>query len=281
MRKKTTENRQLTIFVVVGLVILAALTREGLLAKGWSIFNANIAFGSIIAIGYVLHEVFQELIDKFLVPVIDKLFRYLGFKLNSQSSNKVITIDYDTSRRKVISRQEQRMQALENKVICYIVETMAAYVSKEDMERLIQLSTEFFHMSLAPDFKATDQIKLTGKLTTIDLLHFGWNIAKPFRKPGSFTALFLKQVFAELFSNTEIYTMEKKLCSAPMQGTIKINREIASTGRTAVKKVAPKSTDTKETIVDEAMQAAFADMAVEGIIPENDDCFDDFEAESA
>lgn len=104
MRKKTTENRQLTIFVVVGLVILAALTREGLISKGWSTFNANIAFGSIIAIGYVLHEVFQELIDKFLVPVFDILIRQMGFKPKSQSSNKVITIDYDTSRRKVISR---------------------------------------------------------------------------------------------------------------------------------------------------------------------------------
>lgn len=276
MRKKTTENRQLTIFVVVGLVIIAALTREGLISKGWNTFNANIAFGSIIAIGYVLHEVFQELIDKFLVLVFDKLIRQMGFKPKSQSSNKVITIDYDTSRRKVISRQEQRMQELEHKVIRYIVETMAAYVSKEYMERLIQLSTEFFHMSLAPDFKATDQIKLTGKLTTTDLLHFGWNIAKPFRKPGSFTALFLKQVFADVFSNTEVYTMEKKLCSAPLQGTIKINRDIVSP-----KHMPSKSSDKKETIVDEAMKAAFADMASEGILNGNDSEYDDFEAESA
>lgn len=280
MRKKTTENRQLTIVVVVGLVILAALTREGLLAKGWSTFNANIAFGSIIAIGYVLHEVFQELIGKFLVPVFDNLIRHMGFKPKSQSSNKVITIDYDTSRRKVISRQEQRMQALEHKVIRYIVETMAAYVSKEDMERLIQLSTEFFHMSLPPDFKVQDKIILTGKLTTTDLLHFGWNIAKPFRKPGSYTALFLKQVFADVFSNTEIYTMEKKLCSAPLQGTIKINRDIVSPKQTQPKS-SNKSSEKKEAIVDEAMQAAFADMANEGIILENDSDFDDFEAESA
>ena len=224
MRKKTNENRQITIFVVVGLAILAALTREGMLSKGWSTFNANIAFGSIIATGYVLHQVFQEFIAKLLVPKIDRLFRHMGFSPKQAKTGKSFTIDYASSRQKIINRQEQRMQALEQKVICYIIDTMSAYVSQADMERLIQLATEFFHMNLAPDFKETDKITLTGKLTTTDLLHFGWNIAKPFRKPGSYTALFLKQVFADVFSNTEVYTMEKKLCSAPLQGTIKINR---------------------------------------------------------
>lgn len=276
MRKKTNDNRQITIFVVVGLAILAALTREGMFAKGWSTFNANIAFGSIIAIGYVLHQVFQEFIAKFLIPKIEKLFRHMGFSPGQVETDKGFTIDYTSSRQKIISRQEQRMQTLEQKVIGYIVDTMAAYVSQADLERLIQLATEFFHMSLAPDFKETDKITLTGKLTTTDLLHFGWNIAKPFRKPGSYTALFLKQVFADTFSNTEIYTMEKKLCSAPLQGTIKINRDIVS-----AKQTQSKSSEKKETIVDEAMQAAFADMAGEGILIENDGEYDDFEAESA
>ena len=276
MRKKTNENRQITIFVVVGLAILAALTREEMLIKGWSTFNANIAFGSIIAIGYVLHQVFQEFIAKFIVPKIDKRFRQMGFSSKQAKIGKLFTIDYASSRQKIISRQEQRMQELEQKVICYIIDTMSAYVSQEDMERLIQLATEFFHMSLAPDFKETDKITLTGKLTTTDLLHFGWNIAKPFRKPWSYTALFLKQVFADVFSNTEIYTMEKKLCSAPLQGTIKINRDIVSPKQTQ-----PKSSDKKETIVDEAMKAAFADMADEGILIENDSEYDEFEAESA
>lgn len=276
MRKKTNDNRQITIFVVVGLAILAALAREGMLAKGWSIFNANIAFGSIIAIGYVLHQVFQEFISKFLVPKIEILFRHMGFSPRQAKTDKGFTIDYTSSRQKIISRQEQRMQALEQKVIRYIIDTMSPYVSQVDMERLIQLSTEFFHMSLSPDFKEKDKITLTGKLTTTDLLHFGWNIAKPFRKPGSYTALFLKQVFADVFSNTEIYTMEKKLCSAPLQGTIKINRDIVSAKQTQT-----KSSHKKEAIVDEAMKAAFADMAGEGILVENDNEYDEFEAESA
>lgn len=276
MRKKTNENRQITIFVIVGLAILAILTREGMIAKGWSTFNANIAFGSIIAIGYVLHQVFQEFIAKFLVPKIDRLFRQMGFSPKQAKTGKSFTIDYASSRQKIINRQEQRMQELEQKVICYIIDTMSAYVSQADMERLIQLATEFFHINLAPDFKETDKITLTGKLTTTDLLHFGWNIAKPFRKPGSYTALFLKQVFADVFSNTEVYTMEKKLCSAPLQGTIKINRDIVSPKQTQ-----STSSNKKETIVDEAMHAAFADMAGEGILIEDDSEYDDFEAESA
>lgn len=276
MRKKTNENRQITIFVIVGLAILATLTREGMIAKGWSTFNANIAFGSIIAIGYVLHQVFQEFIAKFLVPKIDRLFRQVGFSPKQAKTGKSFTIDYASSRQKIINRQEQRMQELEQKVICYIIDTMSAYVSQADMERLIQLATEFFHINLAPDFKESDKITLTGKLTTTDLLHFGWNIAKPFRKPGSYTALFLKQVFADVFSNTEVYTMEKKLCSAPLQGTIKINRDIVSPKQTQ-----STSSNKKETIVDEAMHAAFADMAGEGILIEDDSEYDDFEAESA
>ena len=146
---------------------------------------------------------------------------------------------------------------------------MSPYTTDTGMSKLIELSCEFFHMKLAPDFQKYDALKVSDELSTMDLMHFGWNIAKPFRKPCGHTALFLKQVFPDVFRNTEVFTIEKKLCLSPMQGRIKINRNVDMYGMnersvdtpTSVKPTKKDKTKTKCT----AKQAALADMLEEGM----------------
>ena len=124
-------------------------------------------------------------------------------------------------------------------------------------------------MKLAPDFQESDALKVSDELSTMDLMHFGWNIAKPFRKPCGHTALFLKQVFPDVFRNTEVFTIEKKLCLSPMQGRIKINRNVDMYGMiestveasTAIKTSKKDKTKAKSS----AKQAALADMLEEGM----------------
>ena len=124
-------------------------------------------------------------------------------------------------------------------------------------------------MKLAPDFQESDALKVSDELSTMDLMHFGWNIAKPFRKPCGNTALFLKQVFPDVFRNTEVFTIEKKLSLSPMHGRIKINRNVDMYGMTERSVDTPTSVKLtkkdKTRVKNSAKQAALADMLEEGL----------------
>ncbi len=156
----------------------------------------------------------------------------MGFKAKTKiestkaKNNDNLVINYATTRDKTLKKQEQRILAIEKKVITYVGDVMSPYLSKGDLSILIENAINFIHLNFAPNFDASASVKTSRVLTTADLMHFGWNIAKPFRKSGAHTALFLKQVFADAFRNTELQTIERKLRNNPMAGTIKINPDI-------------------------------------------------------
>lgn len=133
------------------------------------------------------------------------------------------------------------------------------------MSILIENVINFIHLNFAPNFDAAASVKTSRVLTTADLMHFGWNIAKPFRKSGAHTALFLKQVFADAFCNTELQTIERKLRNNPMVGTIKINPDICGYKRSEkVQKEGNRATSKMQKSKSESFSAkecALADMA--------------------
>ena len=280
MRKQLSENWQLCILMASIFLALSAGARKMALDYGWSDFNSNILFiVSFIALS-IIYLVFHELSVKLLQPLFDKLFRKLGFtpRMDNEQKDDRIVIDYGATREERIRKQEKRYMDLEGRVIRYAGDTMSPYMSDTSLSKLVELCCEFFHMRLAPDFQESDALKVSDELSTMDLMHFGWNIAKPFRKPCGHTALFLKQVFPDVFRNTEVFTIEKKLCLSPMQGRIKINRNVDAYGMTesivdtptSVKPVKKDKTKVKYS----AKQAALADMLEEGVS-------DDFNLEDA
>lgn len=271
MKKQLSENWQLWILMASIFLALSAGARKIAIDLQWSEFNANILFiVSFIALS-IIYLVFHELSVKLFQPLFDKLFKKLGFtpRTDNEPKDERIVIDYAATREERIRKQEKRYIDLESRVIRYIGDTMSPYTTDTGMSKLIELSCEFFHMKLAPDFQKYDALKVSDELSTMDLMHFGWNIAKPFRKPCGHTALFLKQVFPDVFRNTEVFTIEKKLCLSPMQGRIKINRNVDMYGMT--ERSVDKPTSIKPTkkdmtrVKNSAKQAALADMLEEGM----------------
>lgn len=271
MRKQLSENWQLWILMASIFLALSAGARKLALDYGWSDFNANILFiVSFIALS-IVYLVFHELSVKLFQPLFDKLFRNLGFtpRTDNEPKDEQIVIDYAATREERIRKQEKRYMDLEGRVIRYAGDTMSLYMTDSALSKLVELCCEFFQMKLAPDFQRSDALKVSDELSTMDLMHFGWNIAKPFRKPCGHTALFLKQVFPDVFRNTEVFTIEKKLCLSPMQGRIKINRNVDMYGMiestveasTAIKTSKKDKTKAKSS----AKQAALADMLEEGM----------------
>lgn len=100
---------------------------------------------------------------------------------------------------------------------------MSPFVDKEVVEKIINIVTEFIHTTGVPDFSEDMAIRLPAELTTSDMMHFGWNIAKPFNKYNLHTAHFLKQAFPYTFKDVEICTIERKLTCNGTQGRIKID----------------------------------------------------------
>lgn len=250
---------------------LSAGARKLALDYGWSDFNANILFiVSFIALS-IAYLVFHELSVKVLQPLFDKLFKKFDFtpRPDNEPKEDRIVIDYGATREERIRKQEKRYMDLESRVIRYAGDTMSPYMTDASLSKLVELCCEFFHMKLAPDFQESDALKVSDELSTMDLMHFGWNIAKPFRKPCGHTALFLKQVFPDVFRNTEVFTIEKKLSLSPMQGRIKINRNVDMYGMAEPTVDTPTSVKTikkdKNRVKHSAKQAALADMREEGM----------------
>lgn len=270
MKKQLSENWQLWILMASIFLALSAGARKIAIDLQWSEFNANILFIVTFIALSIVYLVFHELSVKLFQPLFDKLFNKLGFKPRPENKPKDdrIVIDYGATREERIRKQEKRYMDLEGKVIRYVGDTMSPYMTDAALSKLVELCCEFFHMKLAPDFQESDALKISDELSTMDLMHFGWNIAKPFRKPCGHTALFLKQVFPEVFRNTEVFTIEKKLRLSPMQGKIKINRNVDMYGMTEPDADTPTTlkTSKKDKVQAKcsAKQAALADMLENG-----------------
>lgn len=140
---------------------------------------------------------------------------------------KTIVINYEERKAQHKQKQEDRAYQKEENVIKYIGYTLAPLVEIEVLNKIVDAVTAYIHCEGVPEFYDDESILLPDTLTTTDMMHFGWNIAKPFKKPNPHTAHFLKQVFAKKFKDVEVCTIERKLKYNGTQGTIKINENVA------------------------------------------------------
>lgn len=173
------------------------------------------------------------------------------FKLEAPAKS-VIHLDYDGIRDSAKNRADEVQREKEEHVILYVGYTFAPLVSKETVEKIINRVTSFIHSNGIAEFTEDETITLPDDITTTDLMHFGWNIAKPFKKYNLHTAHFLKDVFPLTFREAEVCTIERKLKSNALQGKIKINENVATFEipkegeEKATEKSSKKSTEKKE-----------------------------------
>ena len=115
---------------------------------------------------------------------------------------------------------EQEKAGLVNAIMDYVNYIMPPYVDEESLALLcgeIRLWAEdSTHRPAA--------IRLTGKLTTVDLRHFAWNIGERLGKEngydGTARAVFIKAMFPDVFKDTEIesiknFKLNPKACRIP------------------------------------------------------------------
>ena len=131
--------------------------------------------------------------------------------------------EYEVLRANAIVERERASQAKLKRVLDYTKQTMVAYMSEAELDRLCGYITEY---SLGDTPREVSPVSVDSAHKSIDLMHFGWNIGKAFGKRRIHTATFIKRVFAHALRDLEITTIERKMSHTESECRIKLDVEI-------------------------------------------------------
>ncbi len=131
--------------------------------------------------------------------------------------------EYEIMRANAIAERERASQAKLERVLDYTKQTMVAYMSEAELDRLCGYITEY---SLGDTPCEVSPVSVDSALKSIDLMHFGWNIGKAFGKKRIRTGTFIKNVFAHALRDIEVSTIERKMSHTKSECKIFLNRSL-------------------------------------------------------
>lgn len=252
MNQKNVEYIALYSLVIGVVLVIGILVRLFALSKGLDDFSSTIAFLVTVIILTALYASLQITFNQLLSPRIkafllrcptfqkmkdnpDFVPETLTIEDSNQATSNVIapaptaeetisaSSEYDALRAHDIAEKNRATQTRLEKVLNYTKQTMAAYMSEEDLTRLCEYITEY---STGDTLQKISPVKVDAQLKSIDIMHFGWNIGKVFCKKRVHTATFIKDVFAHTLCDLEISTIERKMSHTESESHIKLNKEI-------------------------------------------------------
>ena len=254
MNQKSIEHIALYSLVLVGTLVVGVLARQFVLSKGVDDFSSSVAFFATVIVLMAIYASLQTTFNQFLLPRIETfLFRFPAFqkmknhndtvsvpeastiKDSNQATPDVIesaptteeTIsepsEYEVMRTNAIAKKNRATQTRLEKVLSYTKQTMVAYMSEEDLNRLCTYVAEY---STGDTLQKISPINVDSQLKSIDIMHFGWNIGKAFSKKRIHTATFIKNVFAHTLRDLEISTIERKMSHTESVCCIKLDVKI-------------------------------------------------------
>ena len=246
MNKRQTEYIALYLFVFGAILLFGVLARKFVLVKGYDEFSAAVGFFATVVVLSALYISLQMTLNELLLPRMEKfLLRFPAFQkleevavtaettaTTAESIEEVAAVEttpqpteYEVLRTNAIAERERASQAKLERVLDYAKQTMVAYMSEAELDRLCGYITEY---SLGDTPREVSPVSLDSALKSIDLMHFGWNIGKAFGKKRIHTATFIKHVFAHALRDIEVSTIERKMSHTESECRIKLNGEIAS-----------------------------------------------------
>ncbi|MGK4074371.1 mobilization protein [Bacteroides uniformis] len=255
MNQKKAEYIALYSLVFGVILVFGILIRQFVLSKGIDDFSSTVAFFATVIVLTALYASLQITFNQFLLPRIEAfLFRFSAFqkmkdnndavsfpeaptiKDSNQATPDVIesaptteeTIsepsEYEVMRTNAIAEKNRAIQTKLEKVLNYTKQTMVAYMSEEDLNRLCAYVAEY---SSGDTLQKISPVKVDSQLKSIDIMHFGWNIGKAFGRKRIHTATFIKNVFAQVLCDLEISTIERKMSHTESACYIKLDKGIS------------------------------------------------------
>ena len=244
MNKRHTEYIALYLFVFGAILLFGVLARKFVLIKGYDEFSAVVGFFATVVVLSALYISLQMTLNELLLPRMEKLLmRFPAFQkledvavaaevsaiVSEPTKEVAITettpqpTEYEVLRANAIAVRERASQAKLERVLYYTKQTMVAYMSEAELDRLCGYITEY---SLGDIPREVLPVKLDSTLKSIDLMHFGWNIGKAFGKKRIHTATFIKRVFAHSLRDLEVSTIERKMSHTESECKIFLNKSL-------------------------------------------------------
>ena len=227
-------------------MLFGVLARKFMLVKGYDEFSATVGFFATVVVLSALYISLQMALNELLLPRIEKfLMRFPAF----QKLEEVVVVaeataivaepteevainettpqltEYEVLRANAIAERERASQAKLERVLDYTKQTMVAYMSEAELDRLCGYITEY---SLGDTPREVSPISVDSPLKSIDLMHFGWNIGKELGKRCIHTATFIKRVFAHALRDIEVSTIERKMSHTESECRIKLDGKIGN-----------------------------------------------------
>jgi len=243
MNKRQTEYIALYLFVFGAILLFGVLARKFVLVKGYDEFSAAVGFFATVVVLSALYISLQMTLNELLLPRMERfLTRFPAFQKLEEMAVVTETpavavepieevadttpqpTEYEVLRANVIAKQERALQAKLERVLDYTKQTMVAYMSDAELDRLCGYITEY---SLGDTPREVSPVSVDSALKSIDLMHFGWNIGKAFGKRRIHTATFIKNVFAHSLRDIEVSTIERKMSHTESECRIKLDDNIA------------------------------------------------------
>ena len=244
MNKRQTEYIALYLFVFGAILLFGVMARKFVLVKGYDEFSSAVAFFATVVVLSALYISLQMTLNELLLPRMEKfLMRFPAFQKLEQAAvvaeTPAIAIEpikefsivettsqpseYEVLRANAIAEQERASQDKLNRVLNYTKQTLVAYMSEAELNRLCGYITEY---SLVDTPHEVSPLTVDSALKSIDLMHFGWNIGKAFGKKRIHTATFIKRVFAHALRDIEVSTIERKMSHTESECRIKLDDNI-------------------------------------------------------
>ena len=224
MNQKSIEHIALYSIVLVGTLVVGVLARLFVLSKGVDDFSSSVAFFATVI---VLMKNYNDTVSVPEAPTIKDSKQATPDVIESApTAEETISgpSEYEVMRTNSIAKKNRAIQTKLEKVISYTKQTMVAYMSEEDLNRLCTYVAEY---SSGDTLQKITPVKVDSQLKSIDIMHFGWNIGKAFGIKRIHTATFIKNVFAHTLRDLEIATIERKMSHTESACYITLDRRIS------------------------------------------------------
>ncbi len=188
MNKRQTEYIALYLFVFGAILLFGVLSRKFVLVKGYDEFSSAVAFFATVVVLSALYISLQMTLNELLPPRLEKfLMRFPVFqKLEEMAVVAEVSAivaepveevaiteptpqpsEYEVLRANAIAKRERASQAKLERVLDYTKQTLVAYMSEEELNRLCGYITEY---SLGDTPREVSPVKVDISVTTPSII---------------------------------------------------------------------------------------------------------------
>lgn len=212
----------ITFSCAVGISILA---RTIAVSNGADNFTATGICLVTILITFSLFLTLQSLIRELYHMAFKSNVSITEIEQYSSTSPTESSFNYVQHRQEALMLKAKEEQEKIDAVIVYSQKTLAPYMRESELTQLCGEINAFLTSSWTPEKSKSFEVS---QLKSIDLMHFGWNIAQPFKIPRKETALFLKKTFSKALDDVEISTIQRKLTNTESKSLISLVENICN-----------------------------------------------------